>query len=200
MIILGLTGSIGMGKTTAAGMFAEAGVPVYSADDAVHRLYSGRAAPLIEAAFPGTVENGIVNREKLFKAVIGQPEAIKKLEAVVHPLVREEEDAFRREAEKSGAAIALVDIPLLFETGAEKRVDKVVVVSAPTDIQHTRVLARPGMTQEKLKAILVRQIPDAEKRSRADFVLDTSGSFDDLRRQIAEIITGLSGKPAAATR
>lgn len=126
MIVLGLTGSIGMGKTTAAGMFAEAGVPVYSADDAVHRLYSGRAAPLIEATFPGTVENGIVNREKLFKAVIGQPEAIKKLEAVVHPLVREEEDAFRREAEKSGAAIALVDIPLLFETGAEKRVDKVV--------------------------------------------------------------------------
>lgn len=199
MIVLGLTGSIGMGKTTAATMFAEAGVPVYSADDAVHALYSGRAAPLIEAAFPGTVENGTVDRQKLSAAVIGKPEALKKLEAIVHPLVREEEEAFRRKAAQSGVAIALIDIPLLFETGAEKRVDRIVVVSAPAEVQRARVLARPGMTEEKLDAILARQTPDAEKRARADFIIDTSGSFDDLRRQIAEIIAKLSGKPAEAT-
>lgn len=199
MIVLGLTGSIGMGKTTAATMFAEAGVPVYSADDAVHALYSGRAAPLIEAAFPGTVENGTVDRQKLSAAVIGKPEALKKLEAIVHPLVREEEEAFRRKAGQSGVAIALIDIPLLFETGAEKRVDRIVVVSAPAEVQRARVLARPGMTEEKLDAILARQTPDAEKRARADFIIDTSGSFDDLRRQIAEIIAKLSGKPTEAT-
>ncbi|MEL4068946.1 dephospho-CoA kinase [Ochrobactrum sp. GPK 3] len=199
MIILGLTGSIGMGKTTASNMFAEAGVPVYSADDAVHRLYSGRAAPLIEAAFPGTVANGTVDREKLSAEVIGKPDALKKLESIVHPLVREEEEAFLREAEAQGSAIALVDIPLLFETGGEKRVDRIVVVSAPADIQRARVLARPGMTAEKLDAILARQTPDAEKRARADFVLDTSGSFDNLRQQITTVIQKLSGKPAVAT-
>jgi dephospho-CoA kinase len=199
MIILGLTGSIGMGKTTASNMFAEAGVPVYSADDAVHRLYSGRAAPLIEAAFPGTVANGTVDREKLSAEVIGKPDALKKLESIVHPLVREEEEAFLREAKAQGAAIALVDIPLLFETGGEKRVDRIVVVSAPADIQRARVLARPGMTAEKLDAILARQTPDAEKRARADFVLDTSGSFDNLRQQITTVIQKLSGKPAVAT-
>jgi len=199
MIILGLTGSIGMGKTTASNMFAEAGVPVYSADAAVHQLYSGRAAPLIEAAFPGTVANGIVDREKLSAEVIGKPDALKKLESIVHPLVREEEEAFLREAEAQGAAIALVDIPLLFETGGEKRVDRIVVVSAPADIQRVRVLARPGMTEEKLDAILARQTPDAEKRARADFVLDTSGSFDNLRQQITAVIQKLSGKPAVAT-
>jgi dephospho-CoA kinase len=199
LIILGLTGSIGMGKTTASNMFAEAGVPVYSADDAVHRLYSGRAAPLIEAAFPGTVANGTVDREKLSAEVIGKPDALKKLESIVHPLVREEEEAFLREAKAQGAAIALVDIPLLFETGGEKRVDRIVVVSAPADIQRARVLARPGMTAEKLDAILARQTPDAEKRARADFVLDTSGSFDNLRQQITTVIQKLSGKPAVAT-
>ncbi|KAB2710702.1 dephospho-CoA kinase [Brucella intermedia] len=200
MIILGLTGSIGMGKTTAANMFAEAGVPIYSADDAVHRLYSGRAAPLIEAAFPGSVENGSVNREKLSAAVIGKPEALKRLEAIVHPLVREEEEAFRRNAQETGAPLALIDIPLLFETGGDKRVDKIVVVSAPAEVQRTRVLARPGMSEEKLDAILARQTPDAEKRARADFIIDTSGSFDNLRRQINEIIAELSGKPAVTAQ
>ncbi|ERM02863.1 dephospho-CoA kinase [Brucella intermedia 229E] len=201
MIILGLTGSIGMGKTTAANMFAEAGVPIYSADDAVHRLYSGRAAPLIEAAFPGTVENGSVNREKLSAAVIGKPEALKRLEAIVHPLVREEEEAFRRNAQDAGAPLALIDIPLLFETGGDKRVDKIVVVSAPpAEVQRPRVLARPGMSEEKLDAILARQTPDAEKRARADFIIDTSGSFDNLRRQINEIIAELSGKPAVTAQ
>jgi len=198
MIILGLTGSIGMGKTTAANMFAESGVPIYSADDAVHRLYSGRAAPLIEAAFPGTVENGSVNREKLSAAVIGKPEALKRLEAIVHPLVREEEEAFRRNARETGAPLALIDIPLLFETGGDKRVDKIVVVSAPAEVQRPR--ARPGMSEEKLDAILARQTPDAEKRARADFIIDTSGSFDNLRRQINEIIAELSGKPAVTAQ
>ena len=199
MIVLGLTGSIGMGQTTAANLFAEAGVPIYSADDAVHRLYSGRAAPLIEAALPGTVAGSTVNREKLSAAVIGNPEALKKLEAIVHPLVREEEEVFRQSAEEAGAPLALIDIPLLFETGGDKRVDKIVVVSAPAEVQRIRVLARPGMTEQKLDAILARQTPDAEKRARADFILDTSGSFDNLRRQIADIIAELSGKPAVAT-
>ncbi|MFC4624459.1 dephospho-CoA kinase [Daeguia caeni] len=195
MIVLGLTGSIGMGKSTAAKMFAEAGVPIYSADEAVHRLYSGRAVPLIEAAFPGTVVDGKVDRQKLSACVVGKPEELKKLEAIVHPLVREEEKAFLREAEASGAPIALLDIPLLFETGTEGRVDRVVVVSAPADVQRARVLAREGMSEEKLDAILARQMPDEEKRRRADFVIDTSGSFDELRQQIHDLIVKLGGKP-----
>lgn len=195
MIVLGLTGSIGMGKSTAAKMFAEAGVPIYSADEAVHRLYSGRAVPLIEAAFPGTVVDGKVDRQKLSACVVGKPEELKKLEAIVHPLVREEENAFLREAEASGAPIALLDIPLLFETGTEGRVDRVVVVSAPADVQRARVLAREGMSEEKLDAILARQMPDEEKRRRADFVIDTSGSFDELRQQIHDLIVKLGGKP-----
>lgn len=196
MIVLGLTGSIGMGKSTASTMFAEAGIPVYSADDAVHRLYGGRAAPLIEAAFPGTVEAGAVDRGKLSAAVLGDDAAMKKLEAIIHPLVREEEVRFIREAEMSGADIVLLDIPLLFETGGEKRVDHVVVVSAPAEVQRQRVLARPGMTAEKLDAILARQMPDAEKRARADFIIDSGGSFDDMRCRIGEIIAELRGKSA----
>lgn len=195
MIILGLTGSIGMGKTTAANMFADAGVPVYSADDAVHRLYSGRAAPLIEAAFPGTVVDGTVDRAKLSASVLGKPEALKRLESIIHPLVHEEEASFLDQARADGADIALLDIPLLFETGGESRVDKVAVVSAPADIQRERVLARPGMTEEKFKAILARQMPDAEKRARADFMIDSSGDFEQTRLQINAIITELRGKP-----
>ena len=145
------------------------------------------------------MENGAVNRDKLSAAVIGKPDALKKLESIVHPLVREEEEAFRREAEENGAALALIDIPLLFETGGDRRVDKIVVVSAPAEVQRARVLARPGMSEEKLDAILARQTPDAEKRARADFIIDTSGSFDNLRRQITEIVAELSGKPAVAT-
>jgi len=195
MIILGLTGSIGMGKTTASNMFAEADVPVYSADDAVHRLYAGRAAPLIEAAFPGTVLDGTVDRAKLSAVVLGKPEALKKLESIIHPLVHEEEASFLVQACADGADIALIDIPLLFETGGESRVDKVAVVSAPADIQRERVLARPGMTEEKFKAILARQMPDAEKRARADFMIDSSGDFEQTRLQINAIITELRGKP-----
>ncbi|WP_343313069.1 dephospho-CoA kinase [Brucella sp. BE17] len=195
MIVIGLTGSIGMGKTTAAAMFAAVGVPVHSADEAVHRLYKGRAAPLIEAAFPGTVDETVVDREKLSAAVLGDQQALKKLEAIVHPLVREEEQAFLREAETSGADMALIDIPLLFETGGEARVDKIVVVSAPAAVQRQRVLARPGMSEQKLDAILARQMPDAEKRTRADFVLDSSTGLDDMRRQITDLIEKLRGKP-----
>jgi dephospho-CoA kinase len=196
MIILGLTGSIGMGKTTAANMFADNGVPVYSADDAVHQLYSGRAAPLIEAAFPGTVVDGTVDRTKLSSAVLGKPEALKKLESIIHPLVHEEEAAFLARARADGADIALIDIPLLFETGGQNRVDKVAVVSAPADIQRERVLSRAGMTEAKFEAILARQMPDVDKRARADFVIDSSGDFDETRAQIKAIIAELRGKLA----
>lgn len=195
MIILGLTGSIGMGKTTASNMFAEAGVPVYSADDAVHALYAGRAASLIEAAFPSTVQNGRVDRAKLSAAVFGKPEALKKLESIIHPLVHEEEASFLARARADHADIVLLDIPLLFETGSESRVDKVAVVSAPADIQRERVLARSGMTDEKLAAILARQMPDAQKRARADFTIDSSADFEDMRSQIIAIIAELRGKP-----
>ncbi|GAA5626059.1 MULTISPECIES: dephospho-CoA kinase [Brucella] len=194
MIILGLTGSIGMGKTTAANMFADNGVPVYSADDAVHQLYSGRAAPLIEAAFPGTVVDGTVDRTKLSSAVLGKPEALKKLESIIHPLVHEEEAAFLARARADGADIALIDIPLLFETGGQNRVDKVAVVSAPADIQRERVLSRAGMTEAKFEAILARQMPDVDKRARADFVIDSSGDFEETRAQIKAIIAELRGK------
>lgn len=194
MIVLGLTGSIGMGKTTAAKMFAEMGVPTYSADDAVHRLYAGRAAPLIEKAFPGTVTNGIVDRQNLSAKVLGNPEALKQLEAIVHPLVRQEEAAFMDKANKEEADIVLLDIPLLFETGAEQRLDKIVVVSAPAEIQRQRVLARPEMNAQKLESILARQMPDAQKRERADYIIDTSGSFEETRRQIENIIKNLRGK------
>ena len=194
MIILGLTGSIGMGKTTASSMFADAGVPVYSADDAVHQLYSGRAAPLIEAAFSGTVVDGTVDRAKLSAAVLGKPEALKKLESIIHPLVHEEETSFLAQARADGADIAVLDIPLLFETGGESRVDKVAVVSAPAEIQRERVLARTGMTDDKFAAILARQMPDAEKRARADFVIDSSGELEETREQIKAIIAELRGK------
>ncbi|MBV2142034.1 dephospho-CoA kinase [Falsochrobactrum sp. TDYN1] len=193
MIILGLTGSIGMGKTTAANMFAEAGMPVYSADDAVHRLYSGRAAPLIEAAFPGTVANGTVDRQKLSAAVLGNEAAMKRLEAIIHPMVQEEEAEFLRKARAAGADIVLLDIPLLYETGGEKRVDHVAVVSAPAPLQRERVLSRPGMTQEKLATILARQVPDEQKRARADFIINSGGSFEETCRQIANIIAKLRG-------
>ena len=192
MIVLGLTGSIGMGKSTSAQMFIDEGIPVYSADEAVHRLYSGAAAPLIEAAFPGTTEDGKVDRTKLSAAVMGKPEALKKLEAIVHPLVRAEENRFRDGARANGAKLIVVDIPLLFETGAEERVDKILVVTAPEEVQRKRVLERPGMTSDKLDAILARQTPDAEKRARADFIIDTRHNFDVTRNEIRRIISLLT--------
>ncbi|RCS22344.1 dephospho-CoA kinase [Phyllobacterium salinisoli] len=196
MIILGLTGSIGMGKTTTAQMFADAGIPVYSADEAVHRLYSGRAVPLIEAAFPGTTREHAVDRQKLSAAVLGQPDAMKKLEAIVHPLVRQEEQAFLENAGKAGADIAVLDIPLLLETGGEERVDRIVVVSAPPEVQRQRVLAREGMNSAKFDAILASQMADAEKRMRADFIVDTGSGLAAARHQVAAIIRQLREEAA----
>jgi dephospho-CoA kinase len=191
MIVLGLTGSIGMGKSTAAQMFIDEGIPVHSSDEAVHRLYSGAAVPLIEAAFPGTTIDGKVDRVKLSAVVIGNPEALRKLERIVHPLVLEEENRFREEALRSGEKLVVFDIPLLFETGAEKRVDKVLVVSAPEDVQRKRVLGRPGMMPAKLDAILARQTPDAEKRWRADYIIDTRYDLDVTRSEVRKIIHSL---------
>ncbi|MGL4405254.1 MAG: dephospho-CoA kinase [Notoacmeibacter sp.] len=192
MIIIGLTGSIGMGKTTTAKLFAEEGVPVADSDAIVHALYSGAAAPLIEALFPGTVVDGVVDRIKLSTFVIGKPENMKRLEALIHPLVRQAQDEFLAKAKANSEKIALLDIPLLFETKAENRVDKIVVVSAPADVQKARVLARPGMTAEKFEAILARQTPDAQKRERADFVIDTSKGLDTARQDVRSILDSLS--------
>ena len=198
MIVLGLTGSIGMGKSTTAKMFVDAGVPVHDSDEAVHRLYAGAAAPLVEAAFPGVVKNGAVDRALLAKRVLGNPEALKRLEAIIHPLVRADAAAFLSSNREKGAPLVVLDIPLLFETGGRDRVDKVVVVTAPADIQRERVLARPGMTVEKFEAILSKQVPDAEKRRLADFVIDTGDGLEPARRAVKKIIGELTGgKPAA---
>src|SRR5258707_5630380 len=178
MIILGLTGSIGMGKSTTAKLFAEAGVPVYDADATVHMLYEGEAVPAIEAAFPGTTVDGKVDRNMLSARVVHDPAAIKRLEQVVHPMLGASRQKFLDEAEQSGAPVAVVDVPLLFETGGEKRVDAVVVVTTTPKIQRQRILARDNMTGKKLETILARQLPDARKRERADFVVDTSHGLD----------------------
>ncbi|UCI30845.1 dephospho-CoA kinase [Mesorhizobium sp. B4-1-4] len=193
MIVLGLTGSIGMGKSTTARMFAEAGVPVHDSDETVHRLYAGKAAPLVEAAFPGTTSAGGVDRAKLAARVLGDAAALKRLEAIIHPLVRADADTFLAKHRNAGESIAVLDIPLLFETGGRNRVDKVVVVTAPAEIQRQRVLARPGMTEEKLASILAKQVPDAEKRDMADFVIDTGQGLDAARAAVAAIIAELSG-------
>jgi dephospho-CoA kinase len=192
MFILGLTGSVGMGKSVTAKFFAEEGVPVHDADAAVHRLYEGEAVAPIEAAFAGTTANGKVDRVKLGNRVLGDPAALLKLEQIVHPLVRREEERFLADAEASGAKIAVLDIPLLYETGAEKRCNAVVVVSAPEKVQRERVLARPGMTAEKLASILAKQMPDAEKRARADFIVDSGHGLDAARAQVREILAQVS--------
>ena len=188
MIILGLTGSIGMGKSTTAKLFAEAGVPVYDADATVHKFYEGEAAPAIEAAFPGTTADGKVDRHKLSARVVHDPAAMKQLEQIVHPMLGASRQKFFDDAERAGAPVAVVDVPLLFETGGEKRVDAVVVVTTSPETQRERILARDTMTSEKLDAILARQLPDAEKRKRADFVVDTSHGLDPVRVQIRDIL------------
>jgi dephospho-CoA kinase len=198
MLILGLTGSIGMGKSATARLFAEAGVPVHDADAAVHALYETEAVAPIEAAFPGVTRDGRVDRTRLSTEVVGKPEAIKRLEAIVHPLVREAEHRFLAAAAARGARLVLLDIPLLFETGGERRVDAVVVVSAPAEVQRARVLARPGMTQEKLAALLARQVPDSEKRAKAHFVVDSSRDFDSARAQVRGILRAVAGMPGRA--
>jgi dephospho-CoA kinase len=195
MILLGLTGSIGMGKSTTAKLFAEAGVPVYDADATVHALYEGEAAPAIEAAFPGTTVDGKVDRNRLSARVVHDPAAIKQLEGIVHPMLGASRQKFLREAEQSGVAVAVVDVPLLYETGGEKRVDAVVVVTTSPEIQRQRILARDNMTGEKLDAILARQLPDAEKRKRADFVVDTSHGLDPVRARIRDILAQAAKMP-----
>jgi dephospho-CoA kinase len=195
MLILGLTGSLGMGKSTTARFFAEEGVPVHDADAVVHRLYDGEAAAAIEAAFPGTTAGGKVDRDKLAARVLGDSAALKRLEAIVHPLVQEAERRLLAEAESRGEKVAVLDIPLLFETGGEERVDAVVVVSAPPDVQRSRALERPGMTVDKLDAILAKQIPDDEKRRRADFVVDTSRGFEAARADVRAILNAIATMP-----
>ena len=188
MKILGLTGSMGMGKSTTAKLFAEAGVPVYDADATVHMIYQGEAAPVIEAAFPGTTADGKVDRSRLSAKVVHDPLAIKRLEAIVHPMLRAHHQQFLDDAERSGAPVAVVDVPLLFETGGDKRVDAVVVVTTSPEIQRERILARGTMTSEALEGLLARQMPDAEKRARADFVVDTSSGLDPVRERIRDIL------------
>ena len=188
MRILGLTGSIGMGKSTTAKLFAEAGVPVYDADATVHKIYEGEAVPAFEAAFPGTTADGKVDRAKLAAKVVHDPAAMKQLEAIVHPMLRAYHQKFLDDAEKSGATVAVVDVPLLFETGGDKRVDAVVVVTTSSENQRERILARGTMTSEALDSILARQMPDEEKRGRADFIVDTSHGLDPVRERIRDIL------------
>jgi dephospho-CoA kinase len=199
MLVLGLTGSIAMGKSVTAGLFIEAGIPVHDADGTVHRLYAGAAVPLVEAAFPGTTAAGKVDRALLSSRLLGDAGAIARLEAIVHPLVRDEEVTFLRECVARGHRIVVLDVPLLFETGGEGRVDAVVVVSAPPHIQRTRVLGREGMTAAKLDLILARQMPDAEKRRRAHFVVDTSRGVDSARRQVRGILRAIAAVPGRRT-
>jgi dephospho-CoA kinase len=195
MFLLGLTGSVAMGKSTTARFFAEEGVPVHDADAVVHRVYENEAVPLIEAAFPGTTADGKVDRVKLGSRVMGDLAALRQLEAIVHPLVWDAEQRFLAEAEAKGVPVVLLDIPLLFETGGEARVDAVVVATAPAEVQRARVLERPGMTEQRLEAMLARQMPDSEKRRRADFIVDTSRGFDDARAQVQEILRKVATMP-----
>jgi dephospho-CoA kinase len=195
MRILGLTGSIGMGKSTTAKLFTEAGVPVYDADAAVHKIYEGEAAPAIEAAFPGKTAGGKVDRAKLSAKVVHDPAAIKQLEQIVHPMLGASRRKFLDDAEASGAPVVVMDIPLLFETGGEKRVDAVVVVTTSPENQRERILTRGTMTNEALDAILARQLPDAEKRKRADFVVDTSHGLDPVRAAIRDILAEVVKMP-----
>ncbi|CAN7351734.1 dephospho-CoA kinase [Rhizobium sp. LjRoot30] len=191
MILIGLTGSIGMGKSTTAAMFSTEGIPVNDADKVVHDLYRGEAVAPIEQAFPGVAVDGVVDRGKLSGQLSGNPDKFKQLEAIVHPLVRLKEKAFIESQRAAGADMVVLDIPLLFETGGEDRVDVVVVVTCDPEIQRERVLARPGMTEEKFAMILSRQMPDGEKRRQADYLIDTGNGMDDARRQVLDVIAAL---------
>ncbi|MBI3437973.1 MAG: dephospho-CoA kinase [Proteobacteria bacterium] len=193
MIVIGLTGSIGMGKSTVAQMFAEEGAPAFDSDDAVHALYArdGAAVVPVERAFPGVTKDGAIDRVALTARVVDNPEAIKRLEAIVHPLVHQAQITFLERHARAGVKTAVLDIPLLFESGGAERVNKVVVVSAPADVQKARVMARPGMTEDKYAYLLSRQMPDAEKRARADFVIDTSGDLDATRTQVRAVLDAL---------
>lgn len=194
MIVIGLTGSIGMGKSTVAQMFADEGAPAFNSDAAVHALYApgGAAVAPVGEAFPGVVRDGAIDRVALSAQVVNNDVAIKRLEAIVHPLVRAAQAQFLQDARDAGASAVVLDIPLLFESGGTVLVDKVVVVTAPPEIQRTRVLSRPGMTEEKFESLLARQTPDAEKRARADYVIDTAGDFDATRAQVRAVLDALS--------
>jgi dephospho-CoA kinase len=198
MIVAGLTGSIGMGKSTVAAYLRQQGIPVLDADKVVHDLYAGAAVPVIEAVFPGTTRDGAVDRQALAAKVLGSPSELKKLEAIIHPRVRAAEWSFLLDEQDKGADLAVLEIPLLFETGADSLFDAVIVVSAPADAQRARLLARPGMTTEKLKAILARQWSDAAKRAQADFVVDTGGAKEDSYRQIDAVVTEILKRPPLA--
>jgi len=195
VIKIGLTGSIGMGKSTTAKLFAACGVPGHDADATVHALYAGRAAPMIEAAFPGTVVGGVVDRTKLSPHVLGKPEAMERLESIIHPLVREEENAFLQKATLERRRAVLLDVPLLFETGGDARVDVSVVVSADAEVQKARVLSRPGMTEGRFETIRARQMPDADKRRRAHFVIDTGHGIEAARRSVIALLRALAPLP-----
>jgi dephospho-CoA kinase len=193
MIVVGLTGSIGMGKSTVAKMFAEEGAPAFNSDAAVHEMYApGGAAVLpVEEAFPGVMRDGAIDRAALSAKVVGNEEAIRRLEGIVHPLVRQAQANFLATQRAAGTAVVVLDIPLLFESTGAQAVDKIVVVSAPLDVQRTRVLSRPGMTEEKFEGLLARQTSDAEKRARAHFVIDTGGPFDETRAQVRAVLDAL---------
>lgn len=191
MKIIGLTGSIGMGKTTTAEMFKKHGVPTIDADQIVHQLYENEAVALIEEAFPGTTDGKTVDRKKLSTFVIGQPDSFKKLEAIIHPLVRQKQDEFVKSHREQGADLVLLDIPLLFETGGQSRVDIIVVVTCDPEIQKKRVLARKNMNIDKFNAILKKQLPDAEKRKLADHIVDTSASFEETEAQVIALLSNL---------
>jgi dephospho-CoA kinase len=194
MRIVGLTGSIGMGKSTTAGFFRAAGVPVHNADEAVHHLYAGAAVPLIEAAFPGTTRDGVVDRAALGRNVLGDGQKLKQLEALIHPLVSADRDAFLERARSKGALLAVLDVPLLFETGGAEHVDVIVVATAPAPVQRARVLERPGMSVEKFEAILAKQMPDAEKRRRAHVVIDTGRGMEAAQRDVDSVVRMFAGR------
>ncbi len=191
MILLGLTGSVGMGKSTTAAMFSARCIPVFDSDATVHRLYRGKAVAAVEAAFPGVTRDGAIDREALGRHVIGEPAAMKRLEAIVHPLVRTERERFVAAAREAGTRITVLDVPLLYETGGDAAVDAVVLVSAPKAVQKARVLARPGMTEARFEAIVAKQMPDAEKRRRARFVIETGDGLEAAERQVEAVIAAL---------
>lgn len=195
MRIIGLTGSIGMGKSTTADMFRDAGIRVNNADEVVHQLYAGEAVEPVEAVFPGTARNGVIDRTELSRQLAAQPEKFKTLESIVHPLVRRKEVEFVIAARNAGDDMVVLDIPLLFETGDLSRIDKIIVVTCPPDVQRQRVLQRPGMTEEKFAMILSRQKPDAEKRARADYIVETGNGLDHARRQVRQIIESIRALP-----
>lgn len=197
MIVLGLTGSIGTGKSTTAGMFRELGVPVHDSDATVHALYQGEAVSPVSAAFPAAIKDGIVDRKALAAELAAHPDGFARLEAIVHPLVRQKEADFLWRQRAAGSSLVVLDIPLLFETGADERVDKVLVVTCEPELQRQRVLARPGMTEEKFAMLMARQMPDAEKRQRADFVVKSDNGLEDARKQVKLIVDILKGESGA---